>query len=59
MNRAKSISIHHKTRMIKSVLDFQVAGRLGAAGQKDRVKNVNVRVLSEQELDLVVGRSIN
>ena len=59
MNRAKSISIHHKTRMIKSVLDFQAAGRSSGAGQKDRVEHVNIRVLPEQELDLVVGRSIN
>ena len=59
MNRAKSISVDNKTRVMKTILDFQAANGSVETGKKDRVQSVKFRILLEQDLDLVVGRSIN
>lgn len=59
MNEAKQTSINTKTRVIKTALDFHAVGGSGGVRQKDRIQNGNIRILMDQELDLVVGRSIN
>lgn len=59
MNEVKSISINSKARVAKTILDFHVTGSTGGTMKKDRIQNGMIRGSMDQELDLVVGRSIN
>ncbi|MGH8559786.1 MAG: hypothetical protein ACRESZ_20500 [Methylococcales bacterium] len=59
MDRAKSISINSKARVVKSVIDFGAAMAVANTGKKGAIQTGKVRTLMDQELDLVVGRSIN
>jgi hypothetical protein len=59
MNRVKAVSINTKNRIVKTALDFHAATDLDRAVKKEVVHSANVRTSIEQDLDLVVGRSIN
>ncbi len=58
MNEAKSTS-NGNARLIKTALKFHVADGSGRMHNKETIPSGNVRTLKEQDLDLVVGRSIN
>ncbi len=59
MDRAKSVSINSKARVIKSVIDFGAAIAAANTGKKAATQTGKIRTLMDQELDLIVGRSIN
>ncbi|MGH8476982.1 MAG: hypothetical protein ACRERV_02295 [Methylococcales bacterium] len=59
MDRLKSVSTNSKARVLKSVIDFGSAIAAANRSKKEGIQPGKIRILIEQELDLIVGRSIN
>ncbi|MGR9106685.1 MAG: hypothetical protein ACU843_07105 [Gammaproteobacteria bacterium] len=59
MNEAKSVSISPKAHVVTAAVDFHATGVSGGADKKQRIQPGRIRSLLDQDLDLVVGRSIN
>ena len=59
MNEAKSVLIHRNPRIMNTVLDFHATGLSSSLQKKDSVQAGVNRTTREQDLDRVVGRSIN
>jgi hypothetical protein len=59
MNEAESTSINSNAQIIKAAVKFRTADVSGSLHKKESVQSGTVRTLKEQDLDLIVGRSIN
>lgn len=59
MNEAKSVLIHRNARIMKTVIDFHATGSSGSLEKKESAQAGTIRTIREQDLDRVVGRSIN
>lgn len=59
MSRARLVSIDSKARTVKSVIGFRTVVVASGTGDKGAIQTGKTKPMTEQELDFVVGRSMN